>query len=119
MTQIINVNPQSLIDVGDYVLYLRVQEVDAPSYLNDYIMNITVVPPAGSIMPRNNSNLTGTKLLKGKLDKSEVKQAKVIIKFNMDIEIPPQSPDTIKDQGFITLNINGPQAPYDFTWTIE
>ena len=43
--QIINVKPLSPADAGLYNLYVRVQEIDAPTYLNEYIVRVKVENP--------------------------------------------------------------------------
>lgn len=53
ISQIINVNPKSDVDIASYKLYVRVWEVDAPSYLNDYVLGVNIVPLPGSDYVKN------------------------------------------------------------------
>ena len=47
MTQVISLNPSSMMNVGTYLLDVRVMEVEAPSYFTDYMVNVKITPPPG------------------------------------------------------------------------
>lgn len=48
ISQIIKVEAKSQVDVAVYKLYVRVWEVDAPSYLSDYVLAVNVTSPNGT-----------------------------------------------------------------------
>lgn len=36
-----------MVNVGTYLLDVRVMEVEAPSYFTDYMLNVKITPPPG------------------------------------------------------------------------
>ena len=57
----------SMVDLGIYKIFFRVQEVDAPSYLNDYTMYIQITPA-----PIKNSTDNDSSILRGRLISDEI-----------------------------------------------
>ena len=80
-TQALDINPRSVVDVGNYLLYLRVQEIDAPLYFTDYILNITIVK--SNVTVNSTEDDYEIKPLKGYIKSNpELKYGVIIIKFN-------------------------------------
>lgn len=115
VTQVLSVNSTSMVDIATYKLNVRISEVEAPSYFNDYALRVQILPPPQSIL----ANVTSlSNPLIGTLDNSQIQSSIITINFNQLISEPGIAYDTIQEQGFITLDISGPREPYDFTWQI-
>jgi hypothetical protein len=91
INQIITVNPRSPADVNLYNLYLRVLEIDAPTYFSEYLIKVRVDNSGDTFIVNNPKNK-----LTGILINDEIKESKVSIAWSRPIIVPPQELDILK-----------------------
>ncbi|CDW84828.1 UNKNOWN [Stylonychia lemnae] len=112
---IININPLSKIDSGDYTIILKIAETDAPSYYSEYVFKFKIFDPDTRY---NQTQVHSEAKLKGYIqDISD--DGSIKITFNQLISKPLQSYAEIRDNNFIKLSVSGPLEPYDYNWTVS
>ena len=70
--------------MGTYILYVRVNEIDAPSYLSEYVLRVRIDNPGGIVV-----NEDPREKLTGIIMNDQLKSGKIGIIFSQPIVIPP------------------------------